>query len=746
MAALTAHTAEAEVPGLEGIPEIVAEVNDHPIKRMELVRELVGASGTKALERLVHRILIEQAAAEQKIIVTDQDIETQYKLDKNDLADDLVNVERDPKKPVPMEETVRSKFGISIPEYKNTVIRQRLLARRLMASDINPDEHELRKFYETYPDLFQEPIRFRAAHILITPLDPRDLSRGGQTKSTIGQMLEFERMREARQNFYKDNNIAFKDSPTEELSDAWRESKIQAERLSQELQAYPQRWNDYVKRFSRDPADQVTPRKVGDKSPIQSPRQKRGFLPGEVGWYHKYGPMVREFYDGTKNIKVGQIAGPIKTQFGWHIVKMLDTRFPPVLTFAQAKEKVRRLYIENEIQLRSDSWLVSLAARAELKTEKATLWPTKPQTESLQIGIDISGDREAQEADPVVGRVNGVPIKRSEVWRDLLRSEGEEALTRLINREVVMTILKDKGVAFMEWLCSSPEHRSPNAPRAQPIRIKEESMQRELNDDRVEYDKLIHENKVYANLSFNDFLFQKFGQPEADYRRAIEASLILRSAIKQKLVPNDERDWERTLKFEFAMARDQYSQSEWFEIAHILIVPTGGMLRMDKEAQLTARMIADKIYQQFLARPEAWAELVDMYSDDTPENKARHGLLSGCYADRNPPDVPESEQFYNEIQTEKLEAGMATPPQRSARGFHIVRLIRKHKAQQADYEEKRKQVEQDYINEKAKFYADVWVRALNNRAIVKHYLYKPTLAFEEGDAISIPDNFKPPKD
>ena len=64
---------------------------------------------------------------------------------------------------------------------------------------------------------------------------------------------------------------------------------------------------------------------------------------------------------------------------------------------------------------------------------------------------------------------------------------------------------------------------------------------------------------------------------------------------------------------------------------------------------------------------------------------------------------------------------------------------------QADFAEKRKQVEQDYINEKAKFYADVWVRALNNRAIVKHFLYKPTLAFDE-DTLTIPDNFKPPKD
>ncbi|MEI6235527.1 MAG: peptidyl-prolyl cis-trans isomerase, partial [Planctomycetota bacterium] len=534
LAALEVRAGEAPLPGLEGIPEIVADVDGRPIRRMELVRELVGASGAKALDRLVHRILIEQHAADQKIVVSNEDIELQYKIDKTDLADDLINVEHDPRAPVPMEETIRSKFGVSVEEYKNTIIRQRLLSRRCMALDVNPDDHELRKFFEEYPDLFQEPIRYRAAHILITPLDPRDMGRGGRTQSTVGQMLETERLREERKNHDRDRGITYKDSPVEEINDAWRESKIQAERLSQELQTFPQRWNDYVKRYSRDPADQpAMARRVPGKpaTPPKSPRETRGFLPGELGWYHKHGPMVRDFYEGTKTIKVGQIAGPIKTQFGWHIVKMMDVKFPRVLTFTQAKDKIRRLYIENQIQLRSESWFAQLSARADLKTEKASLWPPKEE----------SAERDAPGADPVVGRVNGVAIKRSEIWRDLLRTEGEEALTRLINREVVMTILRERGVAYMEWLCSSPNHRSPNAPRAVPIRIKEEEMQRELNDERVEHDKLIHENpKEFGTMTFSEFVYRKFGQTEAEYRRAVEASSVLRKAIRQKVVPSDE--------------------------------------------------------------------------------------------------------------------------------------------------------------------------------------------------------------
>ncbi len=747
LAAPSTRAAEADYPGMEGIPEIVAEVDGKPIRRLELIRELVGSSGVRALDRLVHRILVEQIAAEQKAVVSDQDIDMQYTIDKNELASELTGIVNlvNPQAPARMEDIVRAKFGMSVSEYKNIIIRQRLLSRRCMAADVNPNNEELHKFFDAYPEMFQEPIRYRAAHILISPLDPRDIhSRGGQTKSTFGQMLEFEKLRKLRIDRERDDGIILKDAPTDEVNDALRESRIQAERLTQELQAYPTRWNDYVKRFTRDPMDQMPIRKGGNKLPVKTPREALNLLPGEVGWYHKRGPMVKEFYEGTKNIKVGQIAGPIQTQFGWHIVKMLDIKFPPVVTFAQSREKVHRLFIENEIQLRSESWLAQLAARADLKTEKATLWPPKPETEKpVVIGIDIGGEKETSEIDPVVGHVNGAPIKRSDVWRELLRTEGEEALTRLVNREVVLTILKDKGVAYMEWLCADPKHRSPNAPRIVPIRIKEEAMQRELNDDRLEFDKLVTENKEYANLTFPEFIYRKFGQPEADYRRAIEASLVLRVAIRKKVVPADERDFERTLKFEFAMAREQYSQSAWFEISHILIVPAGGMLRADAAAKLTAGSIADNIYRQFLAKPESWAQLVEQYSDDTPANKANHGKLSGCYIDFTPPDVPESEQFYHEIKKTNLEAGMATPPLKSARGFHIVRLDRKHGAQQAEFNDKRKQVELDFINEQAKYYADVWLRALNSRAIVKHFLYKPTLVYDAGD---IPDNFPIPKD
>ena len=46
---------------------------------------------------------------------------------------------------------------------------------------------------------------------------------------------------------------------------------------------------------------------------------------GDLGWFGK-GQMVQEFdkaaFEGAK----GAVVGPVKTQFGWHLIKIIDER------------------------------------------------------------------------------------------------------------------------------------------------------------------------------------------------------------------------------------------------------------------------------------------------------------------------------------------------------------------------------------------------------------------------------------
>jgi peptidyl-prolyl cis-trans isomerase C len=73
---------------------------------------------------------------------------------------------------------------------------------------------------------------------------------------------------------------------------------------------------------------------------------------GDLGYFTK-DQMVPEFAEVAFRLDKGQLSDPVKTQFGWHIIKVEDKRIKPTPTFEQVKPQ-----IENYVAHRAQAELV----------------------------------------------------------------------------------------------------------------------------------------------------------------------------------------------------------------------------------------------------------------------------------------------------------------------------------------------------------------------------------------------------
>ncbi|MBK5933977.1 peptidyl-prolyl cis-trans isomerase C [Rhodovulum imhoffii] len=82
---------------------------------------------------------------------------------------------------------------------------------------------------------------------------------------------------------------------------------------------------------------------------------------GDLGWFEA-GTMVKPFEDAVMALEPGQISAPVETQFGWHVVKLAETRQKD----APALEEVRD-------ELTADLQTEAIAAEMERLTEAAEI-------------------------------------------------------------------------------------------------------------------------------------------------------------------------------------------------------------------------------------------------------------------------------------------------------------------------------------------------------------------------------------
>lgn len=198
---------------------------------------------------------------------------------------------------------------------------------------VQVSDEEVRNYYDGHKNEFGSPEERRAAHILIT------------VKASAPQ---------AEQDL----------------------AKAKAEQILQQARQNPARFADLAKKYSQDPGSAANG--------------------GDLGFFG-HGMMVKPFDDAAFSMKAGEISGLVKSDFGFHIIKLLAIKPASVLSFDDARQG-----IANKLrQQKADDMFAELADKFSNTVYE--------QSDTLQPAAELVGAKVQQSGWLVKGVAAGAP-------------------------------------------------------------------------------------------------------------------------------------------------------------------------------------------------------------------------------------------------------------------------------------------------------------------------------------------------
>ncbi len=221
--------------------------------------------------------------------------------------------------PMNMKMAVATETGKK--SYLDNLIMKRLLLKEAKKEKIDSDKDFLEKLEDIKDQLLMESL-----------LKKKLTMDGKLTDEDLKKYYE-----EHKEEFKKDGEIAT------------RHILVKTEEEAKQVQAKLQKGEDFAdlaKRFSIDPNAKASG--------------------GDIG-YHPKGTLLPEYEAAAFKLKkVGQVTGIVKTQFGYHIIKLEGTKPPTYVSFEEVKDFIKQKIGQEKQKELFDKYVAELKKSAKI--------------------------------------------------------------------------------------------------------------------------------------------------------------------------------------------------------------------------------------------------------------------------------------------------------------------------------------------------------------------------------------------
>ncbi|MCA9560510.1 MAG: peptidylprolyl isomerase [Myxococcales bacterium] len=292
--------------------------------------------------------------------------------------------------------TTRNK---EIPEglarrYKESILKQiidkELLGQKIKAANVQTDAAELDREFEDYKKMFRTEQNFDRY------LKSSDISVE-QIKENIAHNLAVQKLLEQQ------GDLAVTDEEVKAYYDENQKryevkEQVRASHILLKVNPKDDKKADAEAKKKADEIYKEASKKDADfaelaKKHSQGPTASRG---GDLSFFTR-GRMVPAFEKVAFEMKAGEVSKPVKTQFGWHIIKVTDRKEGRQRPFDEVKESIEKL-------LRNKK---SRKAKAELL--KKLRDDAKVETFVPELAAEAGDDKGAKM--PALKRPGGKPVE-----------------------------------------------------------------------------------------------------------------------------------------------------------------------------------------------------------------------------------------------------------------------------------------------------------------------------------------------